>query len=86
MKTKLHFCYKCLGVLGPAPACSLVCGPGSVSSHGLSLVDSLGLVESLIPLACSILSSTFPTSLPKLLLIFGCGSVHLPSSTLGPLW
>ena len=24
MKTELHICYKCVGGLGPAPACSLV--------------------------------------------------------------
>jgi hypothetical protein len=31
MKTKLHICYKCVGGLGPATACSLVGGLISVS-------------------------------------------------------
>jgi hypothetical protein len=51
MKNNLHVVYKCVGALGPASACSLVCGPGSESSHGPWLVDYVGLcMMSLIPL------------------------------------
>ena len=61
MKTKLHICYKCIGGLGPAPACSLVGGSVSLSSHVFRLVDTIGLlVVSLTPPAPSLLSPTLP--------------------------
>jgi hypothetical protein len=50
MSTKVLICCRYAGNLGPAPMCSLVGGPGSVSPHGPRLVDSLDLfVVSLTP-------------------------------------
>jgi hypothetical protein len=43
MNTKLYICHRCVGGLSPAPVCSLVGGPGSVSPHGPRLVGFLGL-------------------------------------------
>ena len=61
METKLHICYICAEGLGPAPACSLVGGSGSVSPHGPRLLDPLGLlVVSLTSLAPSILPLFLP--------------------------
>ena len=57
---KLHTCYKCVRGLDPAPACSLVDGSVSVSTHGPRLVDRVGLlVVSLIPLVSSSLCVSF---------------------------
>ena len=44
MKAKLHICYKCVGCLGPAPACSLVGGSVPGSTYGPRLVNSIGLL------------------------------------------
>jgi hypothetical protein len=43
MKTKVHICYKCIGGLGPAPACYL--DVRLLSPHGLRLVDYVGLLD-----------------------------------------
>jgi hypothetical protein len=80
MKIKLNIYYECVGDLGPAPACYLVGGPGSVSPYDPRLVDFVGLlVVSLTPLAPSI---QFPILLQDSLncLMFGCGSLHLAPS------
>jgi hypothetical protein len=47
-----------------------------VSHHGPRLVDFVGLVVSLTPPACSILSPTFPQD-AKLYLMFDYGSMYL---------
>jgi len=63
--------------LGPAPTCSLVGVSDLLSSRGLRLVDSMGLVVvSLTPLTYSLLSPTPPRT-PKLSLMLGCGSLHV---------
>ena len=63
MKIKLYICYISTRGLGPAHVCLLV---GVVQSLGGS--DSIGLlVESLFPLALSILTSHSATSLTELL-------------------
>jgi hypothetical protein len=74
-----------LGGLGTGPACSLVGGQSLWAPIGSWLVYSVGfLLVSLTPLACSILplphSSTW---LPRLCLLFGCGSLHLFPSAAG---
>jgi hypothetical protein len=84
MKTKLHICYKCVGDLGPAPACSLVGGPGSVvpplfQARWLSGF-SCGALD-LSKLLTSIPHSS--TKFPGLCLMFGCGSLHLSLSVAG---
>jgi hypothetical protein len=58
MKTKLCICYKRVGGLGLTPACSLFGGPGSLSFHDPSLVDSVGLVLSLAHPSCILLPHT----------------------------
>jgi hypothetical protein len=74
MKTKLHICYKCVEVLGPAPACPFIGGSVSVNLHGPRLVDSVGLlVESLSPPAPSILSPILLQESPSSI----CGSLYL---------
>jgi hypothetical protein len=74
MITKLHICYRWVGCLGPAPACSLVGDFISVTPHGPSLVEFGGLlVVSLAPPARSLLSST---RLTELCLMFGCVCFH----------
>jgi hypothetical protein len=84
MKTKLHICYKCVGGLDLAPACSLVGGPVSLSPHEPRLVDYLGpLVVFLTHPPCSILSSTLPQDClnSTLCLAVGlciCLYLHLP--------
>ena len=60
IKTNLSIYYKCIGGLGPALACSLVGGLGSMSPYGLRLINSVGFVVFLTPLPCSLLSPTFP--------------------------
>jgi hypothetical protein len=76
-KTELHICYKCVGLLGPFLACSLVGGSVSVSSHRPRVVASVGpLVVFLTPLASSILSPTLPQDFLRCSM-FGCGSLHL---------
>jgi hypothetical protein len=47
MKIKPHICYKNVGVLGLAPACSLVGGVSLWSLQGSRLVDSVGLLVTL---------------------------------------
>lgn len=50
--------------LGPAPACSLISGAGSVSPHGPGLVDSVGLqVVPLVTVTCSPLFPILPRNL-----------------------
>jgi hypothetical protein len=58
MKTKLLICYICIGDLAPAPVHSIVGGSASVSPHGPRLVDFVGPVVFLTPLALLILSPT----------------------------
>lgn len=54
MKTRLPVCYKCVGVLGPAPMCSLFGGSVFVSPHGPRLIvwcpRPLWLPQSYLPL------------------------------------
>lgn len=73
MTIKIHICYKCVGGLGLAPAYSLVGGSASVSPHGPRLMDPVGPLPSgsLNPISYS------STKLPKLCLMFDCGSLHL---------
>ena len=60
MKTKLHICYICAGIL-VQPLYALWLVGQSLGSQGSRLVDSVGLlVESLSPLASSVLPSTLP--------------------------
>jgi hypothetical protein len=85
MKTKLHFCYKCVGGLGPAPAYSLVSDPGSVTPPPWSQVSwfcgsSCGVIGP------SNLLSSIPHSsmrIPGLSLMCSCRSLHLPPFTSG---
>ena len=63
MKTKLHICYKCVGVLGPAPAWFLVGGSVSVSPHWAQV--SWLITSSCGVPACSILSPTLPQDSPS---------------------
>ena len=68
MKTKLHICYKCVGGLGPPPACSLVGSSASVIPPPAPVVPgelTLNLVVSLTPLTCSVLSPTLPQDFPS---------------------
>ena len=58
MKIKVHICYKCVGGLCPAPACSLVGSSVFVSPHGHRLADASFFVVFLTPWAHSILFST----------------------------
>jgi hypothetical protein len=62
MKTKLHICYICEGVLGPTLIGSTFGGLVSVNSQGSKLVESVGLhVDSLSTLGPLI----FPLTLPQ---------------------
>ena len=45
MNTKLHTYYKCVRSLDPAPSYSIFGGTGSVSLHGLRLVESVSLLD-----------------------------------------
>jgi hypothetical protein len=79
MKTKLHILHKCVGVLGTAPTCTLVCAPGTVSPHSPRLVNFVGHFV----LDPSGLLNSVPHSsarLPEFHLIFGSRSLHLPLS------
>lgn len=59
-RTHAH-CYKCVRVLGLAPACSLAGDPGSTVPHVPKIVDSVGLlVVSLTPPTCSLAFPTLP--------------------------
>jgi hypothetical protein len=77
MKTKLHTCYICMGIVGPDLALSLVGDSVSGSPQGSRLVDFVGLpVEFLSSLGSLSSSLNSSTRLPQLHLLFGCGSLH----------
>jgi hypothetical protein len=63
--------------LGPAHACSLISGSVSESLQGSRLVDSVGLSVEFYPLLGHNPSSYSSIRVPKLHLLFGCGSLHL---------
>lgn len=64
METMLHICLIYVEDLGPPTACSLFGGSVSVSTHGLKLVDSVGLRVYLIAPALTILYPTLPQDPP----------------------
>ena len=67
-----------------APVCSLVGGSDSGRPQRSMLIASVGLLlEYIAPLGSSIFPPNSSTGLPELLVMFGCGSLHLVQSAAG---
>lgn len=85
MNTKLTFATMCRGgeCLGPPPTWFLVGDPGAVTLRDPRSVDSGSSCGVLGPSDLLISIPHLTTRLPRLRLMFGCGSLRLPPSAAG---